>query len=243
MNSAMGQSTLGAKTDTKPTQAVVLLSGGLDSSTALAWAVQKQGWECHTVAFDYGQRHSVELEASANVASSLGVKDHRTIEVDLRAIGHSALTSDMPVPKDEANHAGIPSTYVPARNLIFLSLAAGLAETLSATQLVIGANIVDYSGYPDCRPEFLNAFVKTALLGTKRGSEGGELEVVAPLIELNKAGIISLGLELGLDYGLTRSCYDPLPDGLPCGHCDSCFHRRQGFSAIKASDPLAYPDD
>ncbi len=220
--------------------AVVLLSGGLDSSTALAWAIKKQGWECHTVAFDYGQRHRIELQASANVAAAMGVADHRLIRVDLRTIGHSALTSDMPVPKDEAEHAGIPSTYVPARNLVFLSLAAGLAETVAATRLVIGANVVDYSGYPDCRPEFLDSFVKTALLGTKAGSEGRGLQIAAPLIALDKSGIISLGLELGVDYGLTRSCYDPLPDGSPCGHCDSCFYRRRGFADIGQSDPLSY---
>ncbi|PIP01814.1 MAG: 7-cyano-7-deazaguanine synthase QueC [Zetaproteobacteria bacterium CG12_big_fil_rev_8_21_14_0_65_54_13] len=225
------------------THAVVLLSGGLDSSTALAWSVRQMGWHCHTVAFDYGQRHRIELEASANVAASFGVTDHRVIKVDLRAIGHSALTSATPVPKDEAGHAGIPSTYVPARNLIFLSLAAGLAEAVSATRLVIGANVVDYSGYPDCRQEFLDSFVRTALLGTKAGSEGGDLEIAAPLIQLGKSGIIALGLELGLDYSLTRSCYDPLADGSPCGHCDSCFYRRQGFEQLGRSDPLPYPGD
>jgi 7-cyano-7-deazaguanine synthase len=223
------------------TTAVILLSGGLDSSTALAWAIKKQGWSCHTVAFDYGQRHRNELEASANVARSLQVNNHRIIQVDLRAIGHSALTSDMPVPKDEASHAGVPSTYVPARNLIFLSLAAALAETVGATRLVIGANVVDYSGYPDCRAEFFDSFVQTAVLGTKAGSEGGELEIAAPLIHLNKSEIISMGLELGLDYGLTRSCYDPLPDGLPCGHCDSCHFRQQGFAELGIRDPLVYP--
>ncbi|EAU55530.1 7-cyano-7-deazaguanine synthase QueC [Mariprofundus ferrooxydans] len=225
------------------THAVVLLSGGLDSSTALAWAVRKMGWQCHTVAFDYGQRHRIELDASAAIAHSFGVTDHRVISVDLRAIGHSALTSATPVPKDEAGHAGIPSTYVPARNLIFLSLAAGLAEAVCATRLVIGANVVDYSGYPDCRQEFLDAFVRTALLGTKAGSEGGDLQIAAPLIQLGKAEIIELGLDLGLDYGLTRSCYDPLPGGSPCGHCDSCYYRRQGFEQLGRQDPLAYPDN
>ncbi|MDQ7000701.1 MAG: 7-cyano-7-deazaguanine synthase QueC [Mariprofundus sp.] len=224
-------------------KAVVLLSGGLDSSTALAWAVRDQGWQCHTVAFDYGQRHRIELEASFNVSRAMGIRDHRVIKVDLRTIGHSALTSDLPVPKDEAGHSGIPTTYVPARNLIFLSLAAGLAETVAATRLVIGANVVDYSGYPDCRPEFLNSFVQTALLGTKAGSEGRDLQISAPLIKLNKSGIISLGLKLGLDYALTRSCYDPLPDGSACGHCDSCFYRRRGFEDIGECDPLSYPDD
>jgi len=224
------------------TKAVVLLSGGLDSSTALAWAIKKQGWECHTVAFDYGQRHRIELEASAQVSAAMGVTDHRVIRVDLRSIGHSALTSDLPVPKDEAEQTGIPSTYVPARNLVFLSLAAALAETVAATQLVIGANVVDYSGYPDCRPEFLDAFVQTAILGTKAGSEGRGLEIAAPLINLNKSGIITMGLKLGVDYALTRSCYDPLPNGNPCGHCDSCFYRRRGFEEIGRSDPLSYPE-
>jgi len=227
----------------KQIKAVVLLSGGLDSSTALAWAIKTQGWSCHTVAFDYGQRHRIELAASADVSRAIGAADHRVIRVDLRTIGHSALTSDQPVPKDEAEHAGIPSTYVPARNLVFLSLAAALAETVAATRLVIGANVVDYSGYPDCRQEFLDSFVQTALLGTKAGSEGRGLEIAAPLIKLNKSEIIVMGLELGLDYGLTRSCYDPLPDGSPCGHCDSCFYRRRGFAEIGQHDPLIYPDD
>jgi len=227
----------------KQIKAVVLLSGGLDSSTALAWAVKQQHWRCHTVAFDYGQRHRIELEASACVSPAMGAIDHRVIRVDLRSIGHSALTSDLPVPKDEAEHGGIPSTYVPARNLIFLSLAAAVAETVHATRLVIGANIVDYSGYPDCRPEFLDSFVQTALLGTKAGSEGRGLEIAAPLIQMDKSEIIAMGLKLGLDYGLTRSCYDPLPDGSPCGHCDSCFYRRRGFTAIGQTDPLPYPVD
>jgi len=222
--------------------AVVLLSGGLDSSTALAWAMRKQGWKCHTVAFDYGQRHRNELDASARISQALGAADHRVIEVGLRSIGHSALTADVPVPKDEANNKGIPVTYVPARNLVFLSLATALAETVAATRLVIGANIVDYSGYPDCRQEFLDAFVETANLGTKAGAEGSRLEISAPLIRLGKSEIISLGLELGLDYGLTRSCYDPLPDGMPCGHCDSCYFRQQGFRELGKTDPLPYPD-
>ncbi len=224
-------------------RAVVLLSGGLDSSTALAWAIHRQGWICHTVAFDYGQRHRIELEASANIARALGVASHQVIRVDLRSIGHSALTSDMPVPKDEAEAQGIPSTYVPARNLIFLSLATAVAETVAATRLVIGANVVDYSGYPDCRQEFLDAFVRTANLGTKAGSEGNSLHIAAPLITLGKSEIIELGLELGLDYALTRSCYDPLPNGKPCGHCDSCYYRRQGFRELGKTDPLPYPEN
>ncbi len=231
------------KQSNEQTRAVVLLSGGLDSSTALAWAVRRQQWQCYTVAFDYGQRHRIELEASASVSAALGVAAHRVIRVDLRSIGHSALTSDLPVPKDEAEHGGIPSTYVPARNLIFLSLAAAVAETVQATRLVIGANVVDYSGYPDCRPEFLDSFVQTALLGTRAGSEGRGLQIAAPLIAMNKSEIIAMGLELGLDYGLTRSCYDPLPDGSPCGHCDSCFYRRRGFAELGRSDPLSYPAD
>ena len=224
-------------------RAVVLLSGGLDSSTALTWAVKKQGWICHTVAFDYGQRHRIELQASARVAASLGVEDHREIQVDLRTIGHSALTSDIPVPKDEAEETGVPVTYVPARNLIFLSLAAALAETVGASYIVIGANVVDYSGYPDCRPDFLEAFIQAARLGTKAGCEGRPLEISAPLIQMHKSEIIQLGLDLGLDYGLTTSCYDPKPNGQPCGHCDSCFYRKQGFEALGRVDPLLTCND
>ena len=224
------------------TRAVVLLSGGLDSSTALAWAIRRQHWQCHTVAFDYGQRHRIELAAAQRVADALQVTDHRVIKVDLRAIGHSALTSETPVPKDRGSESGIPVTYVPARNLIFLSLAAALAEAVGASRLVIGANVVDYSGYPDCRPEFLRAFTEAALLGTKSGSEGGSLEVAAPLIQLSKSEIIALGLELGLDYSLTRSCYDPSASGEPCGHCDSCRFRLQGFAELGRIDPLHYPE-
>lgn len=223
------------------TKAVVLLSGGLDSATTLAWAVREKGWQCTTLAFDYGQRHRIELEASAAIADVHGVADHRVIKVDLGVIGGSALTTDLDVPKDAADDGNIPVTYVPARNLVFLSLAAGLAETVSATKIVIGANIVDYSGYPDCRPEFLNSFAKTALLGTKAGAEGCDMEVVAPLINLDKSEIIAMGLELGVDYGLTRSCYDPDEQGMPCGHCDSCHFRRVGFEALGKSDPLPYP--
>ncbi len=222
-------------------RAVVLLSGGLDSATALAWACREQGWQCHTVAFDYGQRHRVELDASENVASALGIEDHRVIAVDLAAIGGSALTENIAVPKDQHHHTTIPVTYVPARNMIFLSLAAGLAEAVGATKIVIGANIVDYSGYPDCRPEFLDSFARTATLGTKTGAEGSPLEIVAPLLKLDKSEIIALGLKLGLDYGLTRSCYDPLPDGMPCGHCDSCLFRQDGFAKLSRIDPLPYP--
>ncbi|MDT8376406.1 MAG: 7-cyano-7-deazaguanine synthase QueC [Mariprofundaceae bacterium] len=223
-------------------QAVVLLSGGLDSSTALAWAVREMGWKCHSVAFDYGQRHHIELEAAGNVAKSLAVDDHRTIRVDLAAIGGSALTGDIDVPKDRHQENTIPITYVPARNMIFLSMAVGMAETVGASKIVIGANIVDYSGYPDCRQEFLESFATTATLGTRMGAEGSAVEIVAPLLKLNKTEIIELGLRLGLDYALTRSCYDPLPDGMPCGHCDSCLFRKQGFARLSMSDPLVYPD-
>ena len=226
--------------ETVEQHAVVLLSGGLDSATALAWASKEMGWICHTVAFDYGQRHSVEIEASANVARSLGITDHRVISVDLGAIGGSALTEDIDVPKDHHDNDAIPITYVPARNMIFLSLAAGLAEAVNANRIVIGANIVDYSGYPDCRPDFLDSFAKTATLGTKAGAEGRPFEVVAPLLQLDKSEIIALGLKLGLDYGLTRSCYDPLPDGMPCGHCDSCLFRQEGFAKLNQTDPLPY---
>lgn len=224
-------------------KAVVLLSGGLDSATALAWATQKQGWECYSIAFDYGQRHLIELQASEKIAKAFAVKKHQVIAVDLQAIGGSSLTSDLDVPKDQAKSpqgeaATIPSTYVPARNLIFLSLAAAFAETVGANKLVIGANIVDYSGYPDCRPAFLDSFAKTVALGTKAGVEGAEFEVVAPLLQLDKSEIIALGLSLGVDYSMTRSCYDPKDDGSPCGHCDSCHYRNQGFAALGKIDPL-----
>ncbi len=220
------------------TKAVVLLSGGLDSATALAWASKEKGWECFTIAFDYGQRHRIELQASAEIAQAFSSKQHQVITVDLQAIGGSALTSDMDVPKDHAEDESIPSTYVPARNLIFLSLAAAFAETVGANKLVIGANVVDYSGYPDCRPEFLDSFAKTVALGTKAGVQGADFEVVAPLLQLDKSEIIKLGLALGVDYAMTRSCYDPQDDGTPCGHCDSCHFRNQGFAELGQTDPL-----
>lgn len=226
--------------DTSNHHAVVLLSGGLDSATALAWASKEMGWICHTVAFDYGQRHRIEIEASANVARSMGITDHRVISVDLGAIGGSALTENIDVPKDQHDNTSIPVTYVPARNMIFLSLATGLAEAVKASKIVIGANIVDYSGYPDCRPDFLDSFAGTATLGTKAGDEGTPFEIVAPLLQMDKSQIIELGLKLGLDYSLTRSCYDPLPDGMPCGHCDSCLFRQEGFARISRTDPLPY---
>jgi len=222
-------------------KAVVLLSGGLDSSTALAWAVREMGWECSTLAFDYGQRHHIELEASARVAAAFNIRDHSVLRVDLAAIGGSALTSAQAVPKDHQDKSAIPATYVPARNLIFLSMAAAFAEARQASRLVIGANIVDYSGYPDCRPEFFASFAQTLKLGTKAGVEGHEVSIETPLILLKKSEIISMGLELGLDYALTHSCYDPSPAGSPCGHCDSCLYRRQGFTELGLSDPISYP--
>lgn len=224
------------------TSAVVLLSGGLDSSTALAWAIREQGWECHSIAFDYGQRHHVELEASAHVAASLNVVAHHVLQVNLAAIGGSALTSDIAVPKDQGNLHDVPITYVPARNLIFLSIATGLAECIGASRIVIGANIIDYSGYPDCRPEFFSAFRKAAELGTRAGVEGQAFSIETPLIHLKKSAIITLGLKLGVDYSLTHSCYDPAADGMSCGHCDSCLFRRQGFAELGQEDPITYPD-
>jgi len=225
---------------------VVLLSGGLDSATVLALA-RSRGAECHTVAFDYGQRHRAELIAAENLSRLLGAASHRTIAIDLRGIGGSALTDDIPVPKGRTAlemGGAIPVTYVPARNLIFLSLAAGIAEVLKAKALYIGVNAVDYSGYPDCRPEFIASFELTAALATQAGIQGGRLAVLAPLISLSKAQIIQLGLRLGVDYGLTHSCYDPVnvPEGgaLACGGCDSCVLRREGFAAAGVPDPTRY---
>lgn len=225
-------------------RAVVLLSGGLDSATCLA-AARRDGCACHCVSFDYGQRHRCELAAARRVARALGAASHRTIKVDLRAIGGSALTDDaIAVPKDRtarAMGAGVPVTYVPARNLIFLSLAAGLAEVVGARRLYIGVNAVDYSGYPDCREPFVRAFERAANLGTRAGTEGGErLRVVAPLVRLGKAEIVRLGAGLGVDFGLTVSCYDPDRSGRACGHCDACVLRRRGFEAAGVPDPTRY---
>ncbi len=219
--------------------AVVLLSGGVDSSTALAWAVRKQGWRAAAISFDYGQRHEIELKAAQRVAEAIGVVEHRTVEVNLRAIGGSALTDErIAVPRRGPIPKHIPPTYVPARNIVFLALAAGYAETLGCTRLVIGANIVDYSGYPDCRPEFLQAFAKALTAGTKVGAEGGHWRIEAPLLQMGKEEIIALGLELGLDYALTHSCYDPDEEGHPCGQCDSCFFRIRAFAKLGHTDPL-----
>jgi len=219
--------------------AVVLLSGGLDSATVLAIA-RSQGFECYALSFDYGQRHRHELEAAQRVASSLGAKEHRVCPLDLRVFGGSALTADIAVPKDRNESqmsTGIPITYVPARNTIFLSVALGWAEVLGAHDLFVGVNAVDYSGYPDCRPEFITAFESLANLATKAGVEGTRFRVHTPLIHLSKADIIRQGVSLGVDYGLTHSCYDPKPNGQPCGHCDSCQLRAKGFAEAGTCDP------
>jgi 7-cyano-7-deazaguanine synthase len=222
--------------------AVVLLSGGLDSYTAAAVA-KRDGFELYALSINYGQRHVQELEASRVVARALGVQKHLELALDLSRIGGSALTSDqIDVPKDQPiDPHVIPSTYVPARNTIFLSVAMGWAEVLGASDIFIGVNALDYSGYPDCRPEFIRAFEQLARLATKAGVEGRPLTVHTPLIALSKAEIIKLGLSLGLDYGLTHSCYDPLPGGRPCGHCDSCRLRAAGFEEAGATDPLIRP--
>ena len=223
-------------------RAVVLLSGGLDSATALAVA-QRDGFECFALSFDYGQRHRFEVDAARKVAQAAKVAHHVVVPIDLRAIGGSALTDDIDVPKDRPDGemtSGIPITYVPARNTVFLAIALGWAEVLGANDLFIGVNAVDYSGYPDCRPEFIAAFEQLANLATKAGVEGTRYHVHAPLISMTKAQIIRTGLSLGVDYSLTHSCYDPLPAGTSCGHCDSCVLRRKGFAEAGASDPLRY---
>ncbi len=223
-------------------KAVVLLSGGLDSATCLAWA-RAEGFACHTLAVDYGQRHRVELDAARRVAAALGAADHREVKVDLRAIGGSALTAAIEVPKDRSESEigrGIPVTYVPARNTVFLALALGYAETLAAADLVAGMNALDCSGYPDCRPEFVRAFESLARVATRAGVTGTEYRLHTPLMSLDKAGIVRLGVSLGLDYGLTHSCYDPAPDGGACGGCDACSLRRKGFLAAGLPDPTRY---
>ena len=218
--------------------AVVLLSGGLDSYTAAAVA-RRDGFDLYALTVRYGQRHVQELEAARRVAAALGVKRHLEIDVELSRMGGSALTDAIDVPKDQPiDPAVIPVTYVPARNTVFLSLALGWAEVVGATDLVIGVNALDYSGYPDCRPEFIRAFEALARLATKAGVEGASFRVHTPLIALSKAEIIRLGLSLGLDYGLTHSCYDPRPDGGPCGHCDSCRLRAAGFAEAGTIDPI-----
>jgi 7-cyano-7-deazaguanine synthase len=229
---------------TKPAKkAVVLLSGGMDSSTVLAIA-QAQGFACHAISFRYGQRHQVELVAARKVAERARVAAHQIVEIDLRAFGGSALTSEAPVPKDrplEEMSTGIPITYVPARNTIFLSFALAWAETLECGDIFLGVNAIDYSGYPDCRPEYIAAYEKMANLATKGAVEGRlPVKVHTPLIHWTKAQIIAKGLELGVDYSLTISCYDPAPDGAACGSCDACQLRLRGFAENGVKDPAAY---
>jgi 7-cyano-7-deazaguanine synthase len=236
-------------------RAVVLLSGGLDSTTAAALA-RREGWELYGLTLRYGQVHARELEAARRIAATLGFVKHVELDVDLRAFGGSSLTGDGAIPKDRALDATggssnnpiaqlpdspIPSTYVPARNTVFLSLALAWSEVLDAERIVIGVNALDYSGYPDCRPEFIAAFEYLASLATRAGVEGRPLRIWAPLQHLTKAGIIRVGLDLGLDYGLTHSCYDPGPDGRPCGRCDSCQLRARGFAEAGVADPLLFP--
>jgi 7-cyano-7-deazaguanine synthase len=218
---------------------VLLLSGGLDSYTAGA-IVRADGSELYALTIRYGQVHVREVEAARRVAAALGAVRHLELDVPLSTIGGSALVGDGDIPKDRAlDAAGIPSTYVPARNTIFLSLAMAWAEVVGADAIVIGVNALDYSGYPDCRPEYLDAFERVAALATRAGVEGQPLRILAPLLRLTKAGIIRRGLSLGVDYGLTLSCYDPAPDGRPCGHCDSCQLRAKGFADAGAIDPAA----
>jgi len=223
-------------------RAVVLLSGGLDSYTAAA-VVQREGRDLFALTLAYGQRHARELTASRQVARALGVARHLELPIDLRAVGGSSLTADLAVPRDrDFSSAHVPSTYVPARNTIFLALALGWAEVLGARDIVIGVNALDYSGYPDCRPEFLAAFEQLASLATRAGVEGAAFQVRAPLLHLTKGEIIRRGLALGLDYGLTHSCYDPAAGGGPCGRCDSCLLRAKGFAEAGAVDPLVAPE-
>lgn len=220
-------------------KALVLMSGGLDSATAAAIA-KNEGFALYALSFDYGQRHRHEIECAKKVSGFFKAKDHLILTIDLRAIGGSALTDDIEVPKDrkaEDMPHDIPMTYVPARNTIFLSFALAWAEVLKAYDIFIGVNALDYSGYPDCRPEYLEAFQKMANLATREGVEGRPIKIHAPLIHMKKSEIIKKGLELGLDYSLTHSCYQPTPDGLPCGRCDSCRLRRRGFEEAGIKDP------
>ncbi|MGA9771115.1 MAG: 7-cyano-7-deazaguanine synthase QueC [Blastocatellia bacterium] len=224
-------------------KAVALLSGGLDSTTSV-WIARAEGYGIYALSFRYGQRHLVELESARRVASSVGVERHLIVDIDLRAIGGSALTDEIEVPKERSADemsSGIPVTYVPARNTIFLSFALAWAESLGAPDIFIGVNALDYSGYPDCRPEYIEAFERMANLATKAGVEGTmRLRIHTPLVAMTKAEIIKKGLELGVDYSITHSCYDPTPGGLACGRCDSCLLRLKGFAEAGAHDPLRY---
>ena len=220
-------------------RAVVLLSGGLDSATTLAVSL-REGFESYALSFEYGQRHGVELQAARRVAESLGAQEHRIAKIDLRVFGGSALTDDIAVPKNRESDTEIPVTYVPARNTIFLSYALAWGEVLGAADIFIGANAIDYSGYPDCRPEFISAFERMANLATKAGAEGTRFKIHAPLISMSKTEIIRKGMELGVDFSLTHSCYDPGADGVACGECDSCRLRLEGFRAAGLVDPIRY---
>ncbi len=224
-------------------KAVLLLSGGLDSTTMLALAVQ-QGFDVHAMTFRYGQRHSSEIDAARRVARQYGVTDHVVVDIDLRTFGGSALTADIAVPKDRTDDAighGIPITYVPARNTIFLSFCLAFAEVLPASDIFIGVNALDYSGYPDCRPEYVQAFQAMANLATRGGVEGTTpIRIQTPLLDLTKRQIVELGLSLGVDYAITLSCYDPSAEGVACGHCDACRLRLKGFSEAGATDPAPY---
>ena len=222
-------------------KAVILLSGGLDSTTCLAIA-KNQGFELYTLTFNYGQRHDFELKSAQKIVDNFQIKNHSIVNIDLAQFGGSALTDEIDVPKDrsESKMTDIPITYVPARNTVFLSLALAWAETLNAFNIFIGVNALDYSGYPDCRPEYIAAFEKTANLATKAGTSGASFKIHTPLINMKKSEIILNGLQLGVDYGLTSSCYDPLKDGVPCGHCDACILRLKGFQEADTLDPLSY---
>jgi 7-cyano-7-deazaguanine synthase len=223
--------------------AVLLLSGGLDSTTMLAYAIDA-GFDVHAMTFRYGQRHAAEIEAARRVARHYQVRDHVVVDIDLRTFGGSALTSDVAVPKDRSDNDiahGIPITYVPARNTIFLSFCLAWSEVLGASDIFIGVNALDYSGYPDCRPEYVDAFQRMANLATRGGVEGTTpVRIQTPLLRLTKREIVRLGLSLGVDYSITLSCYDPTPDGLACGHCDSCQLRRKGFAEAGVADPTQY---
>jgi 7-cyano-7-deazaguanine synthase len=223
-------------------RAVVLLSGGIDSATTLAIAIA-EGYQTYALSLDYGQRHCIETEAALRVAKSLGAKEHRIAKTDLRVFGGSALTDDVDVPKQRAEKeiaSGIPVTYVPARNTIFLAYALAWAEVIPANDIFIGVNAIDYSGYPDCRPEFIQAFENLANVGTKGGVEGRRFQIHTPLIKLSKAEIIHKAVELGIDLSLTHSCYDPTPQGFACGECDSCLLRLKGFGEAGIIDPIRY---
>ncbi len=223
-------------------RAVVLLSGGIDSTTTLAIAIA-EGYEVYALSFDYGQRHQIEVEAARRVADSLGAKEHRVAEIDMRIFGGSALTDNIDVPKQRSKTEiarGIPVTYVPARNTIFLAYALAWVEVIPASDIFLGVNAIDYSGYPDCRPEFIEAFETLANLGTKAGVGGRRFQIHTPLIKFSKAEIIRKAVELGVDLSLTHSCYDPTPDGVACGQCDSCLLRLKGFREAGITDPIRY---